>query len=195
MSHHKFDPVRLFRLERPERHAQLRPGALLDVARVGPGMIVVDVGCGTGFFSMVAAERVGPTGRVIALDIAEAMLEFLRKRDPPPHVEVLRSEESALPVSSEVADVVVLGLVLHEAVDPPDFLGEVRRVLRPGGVVLCLEWKAQREERGPRLEDRVDVITAKSWFNEARFEDVATRDWTPSHYVLSAVRGAGNSEE
>ena len=130
--HHKFDPARLARLERPERHALMRPRDLLQAAGITEGMTVVDIGCGTGFFTLPAAELVGPTGRVLALDIAPAMLDFLRDRKPPPHVDVLPCDESTFPITDDTADLVVLSLVLHEAVDPHRFLADIARLLRPG---------------------------------------------------------------
>jgi hypothetical protein len=61
-------------LENPYMNAVAGSALILERARIGPGMAVLDVGCGPGRLALPAAERVGPTGRVVALDIQEAML-------------------------------------------------------------------------------------------------------------------------
>lgn len=95
---HKFDLARLHRLDRPERQAHLRPAELLEAHGVGPGMTVVDIGCGTGFFTLPAAALAGEAGRVYALDIAPEMLDHLRDRRPPAQVETTLSEEYGFPI-------------------------------------------------------------------------------------------------
>ena len=75
----KFDPAKWQRLLPPERRALLDPGAFLDVIAVAPGSTVADIGAGPGFFTAPLAERVGPAGHVVALDVSPAMIERLRE--------------------------------------------------------------------------------------------------------------------
>lgn len=184
----KFDPAKLARLDRPERLAELRPRELLVAAGVERGRTVADVGCGTGVFTLPAAELVGQAGVVYALDISEEMLDHLRRRDPPGHVRVLRSEESALPLADDLVDVVVLGSVLHEATDRPAFLAEIERVLKPGGRLACLEWKRIRTDSGPPMEARLSEEEAAGLLESAGLDVVSTLDWSPSRYVLVAAK-------
>lgn len=151
----KFDPDHWQRLLSPERRALLDPGAFLDKLAIAPGTTVADIGAGPGFFTAPLAERVGPTGRVIALDVSPAMVQRLRERSLPPHVEVRLSDEHALPLGDAKVDVALLAFVLHELDDAPRLLAEVRRILAPRGRLVVLEWVPQDEPMGPPSHERI----------------------------------------
>src|SRR3954466_13053069 len=67
-------------LDRPEREKEEQPTKLLDVLKVKPGEVVADVGAGSGYLTFRLAERVGPTGKVLAVDIQPEMLALIRQR-------------------------------------------------------------------------------------------------------------------
>jgi len=66
-------------LNRPEREQEENPEGALDALAIHPGMVVADVGAGTGYISLRLAKRVGPAGRVFANDIQPEMLRRLRE--------------------------------------------------------------------------------------------------------------------
>src|SRR5450432_1246138 len=100
-----------------------------------PGYRVLDVACGTGVVARVAAERVGGTGRVAALDINPGMLAVARSLPAVAGAPVAwhRGSALALPFSAAVFDVVLCQLGLQFIPDRPAALREIRRVLAPGG--------------------------------------------------------------
>lgn len=109
------------------------PVALASLAR---GETVVDLGAGAGFDCFLAAERVGPTGRVIGVDMTPEMVERARANAASggfANVEFRLGEIEALPVRDGSADVVISNCVLNLSGDRPRVLAEVMRVLRPGG--------------------------------------------------------------
>src|SRR5438067_2770705 len=67
-------------LERPERDKEEQPTKLLDALKLKPGDVVADIGAGSGYFTFRIAERVGPKGKVLAVDIQPEMLDNIRKR-------------------------------------------------------------------------------------------------------------------
>ena len=67
-------------LERPEREDEEAPSRALDALALKPGMVVADIGAGSGYYSSRIAKRVGPTGRVYATDIQPGMIELLKRR-------------------------------------------------------------------------------------------------------------------
>lgn len=100
------------------------------------GEAVVDVGSGGGIDSLVAARMVGPTGRVVGVDMTPAMLERARAAAAESGLENVEFREAymeELPVSDGWADVVISNGVLNLTPDKQKTLGEMFRVLRPGG--------------------------------------------------------------
>ena len=110
--------------------------AMLSMAGVGPGAGVLDLASGAGSQTLEAAARVGAAGRVVATDIADAMLQYVRERARAAGLTNVSTvtgaaEELDFPVGSFDAVVCRLGLMLFAA--PARALAVVRRVLRPGG--------------------------------------------------------------
>ncbi len=100
-------------------------------------IVVGDLGCGTGQLSSTIAPYVE---RVIAVDASEDMLVAARQRlSDAGNVDVRRGELEALPLERGELDVAMLSLVLHYSPDPARALGEVARVVRPGGRVLVVD--------------------------------------------------------
>jgi SAM-dependent methyltransferase len=101
-----------------------------------PGDRVVDIGCGAGLDSLIAARMVGPHGAVIGVDMTPQMLDRARRsacEARAENVEFRQSVAEALPVPDEWADVVVSNGVLNLFPDKLAGLGEMARVLKPGG--------------------------------------------------------------
>jgi arsenite methyltransferase len=100
------------------------------------GERVVDVGCGAGIDSLIAAKKVGPGGRVIGVDMTPAMLEKARRAANETglaNVEFREGYAEALPVGEGWADVVISNGVLNLMPDKAAVLEEMSRVLKPGG--------------------------------------------------------------
>ena len=124
---------------------RLPPGTVDSFAGTGnpflfgdlaPGETVVDIGCGAGFDSLIAARHVGPTGRVISVDMTEAMREKARAGARElgfGHVEVREGYAEALPVADATIDVVISNGVINLCPDKQAVFKEMFRVLKPGG--------------------------------------------------------------
>lgn len=110
---------------------------LMETAAIQPGEHVVDVACGTGIVSRLAAERVGATGRVVGVDISPGMLEVARSVPAPAgaSIEWREANAEALGLPDESFDLVVCQLGLMFVADRSAAVQEMRRVLSPGGRV------------------------------------------------------------
>jgi arsenite methyltransferase len=111
------------------------PFALRGLA---PGERVVDVGCGAGFDTILAAEQVGPHGRVIGVDMTPEMLAKARDTVAElglDHVEIREGLAEQLPVDDDWADVVISNGVINLCPDKATVFAEIHRVLRPGGTL------------------------------------------------------------
>lgn len=131
-------------LASPLRRLIARPDAMLE-GLVLPGMTVLEPGCAMGYFTLPLARLVGDSGRVIAVDIQEAMLQGLQKRAAKAGL----SSRIESRLASEQCDVyadltgtvdVALGLfMVHETPDAPAFLQRLAATLKPGGKFLLAE--------------------------------------------------------
>ena len=113
----------------------------VDALRLRTGDTVLDVACGTGLNFALLAQRVGPGGRIIGLDLTRAMLRAQR-RDIRRHwrnISLLEADAAAIPLADESVDAV---LCSYGMVIVPDYRGAIAdavRVLRPGGQLVLLE--------------------------------------------------------
>ncbi len=141
------------------------PEPVLQAAGVRSEEVVLDVGAGTGFWTEPLARLVGANGRVFAVDVEPIMLDEIRTlvaQQRLTNVEVVQSGESSIPLGDGIADLVVLGFVLHEPKDLDEFLAEIIRLLKPAGRVLVIEWQDHPTDAGPPLEYRVSAEEAQA---------------------------------
>ena len=111
-------------------------GNPLGLGEITPGQTVLDLGSGAGMDSLLAARRVGRAGKVIGVDVTEAMLAKARRNASAlgvENVEFRRAEAADLPLPDGAVDVVISNGVFNLCLDKPKVLAEVFRVLKPGG--------------------------------------------------------------
>jgi SAM-dependent methyltransferase len=116
---------------------------MLLEAGLKPGMRVLDVACGVGTVSCWLAGQVGPTGKVVAVDISSAQLEVARETWKTcadlPEIEFIEASAYATGLPSESFDIVHARLLLCHLDQPDTALREFHRLLKPGGAVVCHE--------------------------------------------------------
>lgn len=113
--------------------------ALVD-AVVRPGQRVLDVACGTGFATRVAAHVIGSGGHLAAIDINPAMISKARQQPIPGDVDWRVASALELPFEDESFDAIICQQGLQFLPSPADGLAEMRRVLRPGGTLGATVW-------------------------------------------------------
>jgi ubiquinone/menaquinone biosynthesis C-methylase UbiE len=109
---------------------------------VSEGMTVLDAGCGPGFFSVEIAKMVGKTGRLIASDLQEGMLQKVKEKIKGTELEkrvVLHKCEENKAGWTELVDFVLLFYMVHEVPDKENFFKEIKAILKPHGKVLIVE--------------------------------------------------------
>jgi ubiquinone/menaquinone biosynthesis C-methylase UbiE len=125
---------------------------------VHPGETALDLGCGMGYFSIPLAQLVGPSGKVICVDLQEQMLAGVRRRAERAGVAERIQLHQAGPRGmglDETADFALAFWMLHEVPDQAVFLTEVRTCLKPGGRLLVVEPRMHVD--GAAFERSVEV--------------------------------------
>ena len=113
---------------------------LVAATGLGPGMAALDVATGTGAVGRDLARRVGPTGRVVGVDISPGMLERARAHaGGPAHLTFAVGDAMALPVSDASFDAATIAFGMRNLPDYERGFAEMMRAVRPDGIVACLE--------------------------------------------------------
>ncbi|MHA2353764.1 MAG: class I SAM-dependent methyltransferase [Candidatus Thorarchaeota archaeon] len=114
------------------------PSMIVEAIGGKPGMVVVEIGCGSGLFTVAVAKAIQPDGMVYAVDIQEGMLERLRERMKAEGVEniipILADAEGHVPLDDGIADALFSVAVLPEIPDPVAALAQFKRLLKDDGV-------------------------------------------------------------
>jgi ubiquinone/menaquinone biosynthesis C-methylase UbiE len=136
-------------LERPERVAEEKPDDLVNLLDLKPGMHVADIGAGTGYISWRMAKKVGPEGRVYAVEIQQEMLDLLAKKMPERgvnNVEGVLGTIQHVNLQPNSIDLAIMVDVYHEFSHPLEMLKSIVSALKPGGRIAFVEYRAEDVE-------------------------------------------------
>jgi ubiquinone/menaquinone biosynthesis C-methylase UbiE len=133
-------------LERPERENEEAPSKALDALELKPGMVVADIGAGSGYYTARMSKRVGPAGRVYATDIQPGMIELLDRRIKSEGLTNVTTvlggmDDPKLPARS--IDLAIMVDVYHELQQPQVFLQRLKESFKPGGRLVLLEFRKE----------------------------------------------------
>lgn len=152
-------------LERSERESEEHPEMALDAITVRPGMVVADVGAGTGYFTLRLARRVGPSGKVYATDIQPEMLSRLQDRLDAEHltnVETVLGTQSDPKLPAGAIDLILMVDVYHELSQPQRMLDEIRKALKPDGRLVLIEYRKEDPTLQIRPEHKMSAFEVKT---------------------------------
>jgi len=163
---HRFNPEHAHNLNSPQRIEHEQPDKILRASGVNKNMVVVEVGCGTGFYTLPLAKLVGDEGLVYAVDVSLDMIKLLKKelkKHGQTNIKPVVSEGSSIPLHNNIADMVISINVLHESYDKDAFIKELKRLLKDNGRLLIIDHKKDPTLRGgPPFEERVSYEEAFS---------------------------------
>jgi ubiquinone/menaquinone biosynthesis C-methylase UbiE len=133
-------------LERPEREDEEAPSKAIDLLEVKPGMVVADIGAGSGYYASRIAKRVGPSGHVYATDIQQGMIDILERRISSEGLTNMTTilgapDDPRLPPKS--IDLAIMVDVYHELQQPQVFLQRLKQAFKPGGRLVLLEYRKE----------------------------------------------------
>jgi ubiquinone/menaquinone biosynthesis C-methylase UbiE len=181
-------------LDREDRVREEQPEKAIAQLNLKPGMIVGDVGAGTGFYSIRMAKEIEPGGVVFANDIQPGMLQRLSANAAARHVTNIVSilgTESDPRLPAAKLDLVLLADVYHEFSRPQRMLDRIRDSLKPSGELVLLEFRKEDPSVPIRPEHKMSVEEVKAEISPGgyRFEKVV--DTMPWQHII-VFRKAGN---
>jgi SAM-dependent methyltransferase len=154
-----FAPQNLGLLEPPDREAWQKPDQVMDALHIADGTVVADLGAGGGWFTVRLARRVGPNGKVYAVDVQQLMLEAIRRRvqrDGYTNViPVLGAYTDPQLPDDARTDAVLIVDAFHEMEDPILLLRNVARTLKPLGRIGIIDYRLGEGGPGPDMGERV----------------------------------------
>jgi ubiquinone/menaquinone biosynthesis C-methylase UbiE len=161
--------------EEPGRDQRLQIDRVMDLLHLKPGSTVADIGAGSGWFSVRAARRVGPKGRVIAEDINPKAIAYIQQRTQREHlaniVTVLGTPDDPKLIPGSL-DAALMLKVYHEIAHPPLVLANLRTALKPGARFGIIDRNGNGSDHG--LKESI----VREEVEHAGFRQVARYDFT-----------------
>ncbi len=161
-----------------------------NVAQLGKieGLSVADFGAGTGAYTIAFAKKVGDSGCVYAIEVRKDLLSKIKNTAANlglSNVEVIWGDierPEATKLADRSVDIVVAANVLFQVEDKTGFVSEVKRVLKPKGRVLFVDWRDSYGGLGPPQDAVVRPDEARRFFENDGFEFVSTIESGDHHY-------------
>lgn len=175
-------------LERPEREQEEQPDKIIEVMGLKDGDVVVDMGCGTGYFARRMARAVAPSGKVYGVDIQPEMLtimEDLCKKEGVTNVVAVLGDEDDPKLPRGGIDWMILVDVYHEFQKPEPMLAKMRDSLKPDGRIALIEYRAEGDTASHiKAEHRMSVRDVLEEWNAAGYELVDLQQFLPSQHLF-----------
>ena len=165
---------------------ELDPYRVMAMIPLLPYQVIVDVGCGSGKFTIALGKYVF-SGRVHALDSDKKSLDAVGeacKRIRLTNVQLGELKNDKIPLDDDSADGVFAAFSLHKAANSNDILNEAYRSLRKGGWFTVLEWHRKRTKDGPPVRDRLDEPKLIDAAKKIGFRLTSRHDLNDQHYML-----------
>ena len=174
-------------LDRPERIAEENPEGALDALELKPGMVIADVGAGTGYMSFRMAKRVGATGKIYANDLQPDMLRVLNERAAANKVTNIQTvlgtaNDPKLPAGA--IDLILLVDVYHEFSEPQVMLRKMREALKPNGRLVLLEYRKEDPNVPIILAHKMTVDEVKKELESEGFQMSKVIETLPRQHIF-----------
>ena len=190
MTDKKFDPKKLQKLNNPQRLADIPPDYITSKLNTAKPDVMVEIGAGTAFFCIAFFDHLKPS-TVYACDISDVMIDWMTENVSPkyPGIIPVKSEEHAVPLDDDIADVVFMINLHHELEHPARSIRESHRLLKPGGEIFIVDWKKMEMPEGPPEKIRCRPEEVADQLTEAGFGGVSTFNDMPKHFLVVGKNG------
>lgn len=167
----------------------LNPSEVVAQTGLMQGQVVADLGCGNGFYVLPAAQMVGTTGTIIAVDVMEEKLAAtisIANQFGYKNVRVVRADlaKPVLDIPANSVDMVIIGNILHEIDQKDELIKNVYRILKSPGRIMAVEWKKTATPFGPPLEKRLDQQKLEVMLMQVGFRKIKDLQTDGYHYSV-----------
>ena len=163
----------------PDRDKKLHINQVMDLLGIAPGKNVADIGAGSGWFTVRAAQRVTPTGKVYAVDINPEALRYIQERAQKEKLTDITTvlgtgDNSRLPPDS--VDAVLLLKAYHEVAQPVELMRNLRAALRPGARVGIIDRNGNGENHGVQKSIVIQEVDSAGYRLLSEHDDLVKDD-------------------
>lgn len=187
---HIFDAHHRKKLNTEERQQQLTPLDTLKRLEYKAGATFADIGCGTGLFTLPAAEIGTKTAKIYAVDVSYDMLGDVRQAAVTrgyDNIETVLSDAYDFKLNDHSADFILICAVLHEIEDKNRFLTEAKRISATGAKIAVIDFNEKEIGFGPPLSHRLSRIQVTELLTNAGFTAIETLDIGEAYYAVTGI--------
>lgn len=165
----------------------------LSAFRLKENMIVADLGAGTGFYTLAAARMV-PQGKVYAVEVVKDFLDTINnkvKDERLNNVECFWGDVEKIggtKIADGVVDAVIASNILFQVEDKPNFVLEIKRILKPGGRILLIDWTAEDAHPIMKSGSAIAESVARELFEKNGFKYETDVDTGDHHYGMILIK-------
>jgi len=174
-------------LEDPSRAAWQKPDEVVRVLNLKFGENIADIGAGSGYFTVPFARRVGPAGKIYAVDIDREMLAYIEQRarqENLQNIQTVLADPHDPGLAPASVDLIFICATLHHITDRAKYYPLLARALRPGARVVNIDFEKRPLPVGPSLEMKIARADVLSEFAGAGFHLAQEFDFLPYQYFL-----------
>lgn len=153
---HRFNPDKAGKLLDPKRQEMISPDTVINLLDIKTTDTIADLGAGNGYFTVPMAKKTNQD--VYAVDIEPKMLALLKdhaEKENASNIIYLEGNLEEIPLENHSAEKALIAFVTHEVPDRKKMIGDLKRVIKPSGKILILEWDVVESESGPPLHERI----------------------------------------
>jgi ubiquinone/menaquinone biosynthesis C-methylase UbiE len=187
MTEKRFNPEKAQLLMRMERKELLPPEEIVEKLDIKPDHTITDLGAGNGYFAIPMAKRTKEL--VYAVDIEPKMLGVLKENGGKAQVENIQNVESDLDriqLNDHSLHKVMISFVMHEVPDIDKTISEIKRILKPGGTIMVIEWEPVQTASGPPFHITISSEEMVKILEENGF-DAEIISLNPENYAVKAA--------
>lgn len=174
-------------LERENREDEEAPTRAIKMLELAPNAVIADIGAGSGYYSFRISKDI-PLGKVMAIDIQQEMLDFLKKRSAELHITNVEPHLGAvddLKLAPGTLDAALMVDAYHEFSNPAEMLDSMFRSLKPGGRIFLLEYRGEDPKVPIKPHHKMTVAQARLEFESAGFKFLSNRSELPwQHFMV-----------
>jgi len=178
--------------DRPSRNTDERSDEIIEALDIAPGATVADLGAGTGYFTWRLAQKVGSSGKVIAVDIQKKMLELTESAVNAhglTNVSYVLAAETDPRLPDASLDMVFIAYSYHEFAQPEQTMAAVRRSLKPGGRLFVLEFAKESRTAPASSTHKMSLDEIRREIEPLGFELDQMLDFLPMQHGLIFRKG------